>query len=164
MPTKAARKAGVKPAMRVGFSYAPERVHEGVLDAASFSLDRSWYVISKTAERMSSIFDSQQRKKLHGIVGATDVTQQSFQFDVRQAIGILGVVSLSLGLINLLPFLPLDGGHIFWSLYEKVRGRRPSLRTMEAASFVGFALVLMLFFITLNNDIGKIANGGFHVR
>ncbi len=164
VPGKAARKAGVEPAMRVGFGYAPERVHEGILDSARFSLDRSWYVVSKTASTFSGLLDSQTRKQISGVVGATEVTQQSFQFDTRQAIGILGVISLSLGLINLLPFLPLDGGHIFWSLYEKVRGKRPSLRMMETASFVGFALVLMLFFIGLNNDIGRITNGGFHVK
>ena len=112
----------------------------------------------------SRILDSEQREQITGIVGATEVTRQSFEFDTRQALGVLGVISLSLGLINLLPFLPLDGGHIFWSLYEKLRGRRPSLKAMERASFVGFALVLMLFFIGLNNDISRITGDGFNVR
>ena len=92
------------------------------------------------------------------------MTRQSFEFDSRQAFFVLGVISLSLGLINLLPFLPLDGGHIFWSIVEKVRGRRPSLATMERASFVGFALVLALFVIGLNNDISRITGEGFNVR
>ena len=46
---------------------------------------------------------------------------------------LLALVSLSLGLINLLPFLPLDGGHIFWSLVEKLRGKPVSLQVMERA-------------------------------
>ena len=59
------------------------------------------------------------------------------------------MISLSLGLINLFPFLPLDGGHIFWSLVEKVRGRPVPFSVMERAGAVGFVLVIMLFFIGL---------------
>jgi regulator of sigma E protease len=164
VPTKEQQDAGLEPAMRVGFGYEAERVHQSVGDAAEFSLDRAWYITSQTATTFANILDSETREQISGVVGVTEVTRQSFEFDVRQALGVLGVISLSLGLVNLLPFLPLDGGHIFWSIVEKVRGRRPSLQTMERASFVGFALVLALFFIGLNNDIGRITGEGFNVR
>ena len=59
------------------------------------------------------------------------------------------MISLSLAIINLFPFLPLDGGHIFWSLVEKVRGRPVPFRVMERAGVVGFVLVMILFFIGL---------------
>ena len=74
------------------------------------------------------------------------------------------MISLSLGLINLFPFLPLDGGHIFWSVVEKIRGRPVPFRVMERASAVGFVLVIMLFFIGLTNDIGRLTGEGFNVR
>ena len=67
-------------------------------------------------------------------------------------------------MINLFPFLPLDGGHIFWSVVEKVRGRPVAFSVMERASVVGFALVLMLFVIGLSNDIGRLTGDGFDVR
>ena len=47
-------------------------------------------------------------------------------------------------MINLFPFLPLDGGHIFWSLVEKVRGRPVPFRVMEQAGVIGFMLVMFL--------------------
>ena len=78
-----------------------------------------------------------------------------------EALGLVAIVSLSLALINLFPFLPLDGGHVFWSLVEKVRGRRVPFSVMERASVVGFMLVLMIFFIGLSNDIDRFSNGGF---
>ena len=62
-------------------------------------------------------------------------------------------------MINLFPFLPLDGGHIFWAVAEKLRGRAISFRTMERAGIVGFMLVLVLFYIGLSNDIGNIRGG-----
>ena len=68
------------------------------------------------------------------------------------------------GIINLFPFLPLDGGHIFWSLVEKLRGSRVPFSVMERASAVGFVLVIMLFVIGFTNDIGRLTGEGFNVR
>ncbi len=78
-----------------------------------------------------------------------------------EALFLLAVISLSLGVINLFPFLPLDGGHIFWALAEKVRGRAIPFSVMERAGFVGFALVIMLALIGLTNDIGRLTGEGF---
>ena len=78
--------------------------------------------------------------------------------------GILALISLSLAIVNLFPFLPLDGGHIFWAVAEKLRGRAIPFAVMERAGFIGFALVLGLFMIGLTNDIGRLSNGGFDIR
>ena len=154
----------VKPRMLIGFDYVPKRLDVGAGESASFAVDRLWYVTSQTATIFSKIFDAEQRKQLSGVVGATDVAHQSFELDTRQALGVLAVISLSLGLINLLPFLPLDGGHIFWALFEKLRGRPVSMRVMERSGMIGFALVLVLFVIGLQNDIGRLTGDGFQVR
>ncbi len=77
---------------------------------------------------------------------------------------VLAVISLSLAIINLFPFLPLDGGHIFWALVEKVRRRPVPLAVMERASVVGFLLVILVFFIGLSNDIDRLSGEGFQVR
>ena len=73
----------------------------------------------------------------------------------------LALISLSLGVINLFPFLPLDGGHIFWSVVEKVRGRPVPFRIMEQSGVLGFMLVIFLFLIGLSNDIGRLTGDGF---
>ena len=74
------------------------------------------------------------------MVGSYEATRQSFQFDTIQALSILAIISLSLAVVNLFPFLPLDGGHIFWAVAEKVRGRPIPYRLIERASVVGFML------------------------
>ena len=66
----------------------------------------------------------------------------------------LGLISLSLALLNLLPLLPLDGGHIAFSLSRAIRGRAVPREVYERVSAVGIALVLLLFFIGLSNDLG----------
>ena len=94
----------------------------------------------------------------------SDVTQQAFEFGAREALTLIALISLSLAIINLFPFLPLDGGHIFWSLVEKLRGRPVPFSIMERAGVVGFLLVMILFAVGLSNDIDKLTGQGFNVR
>ena len=163
-PEQVPGQPAIEPRMVVGFGYEANRETVPAGEAASFAFDRLWYVTSQTATVFANIFNPEVRDQISGVVGATEVTRQSFEFDTRQAIGVLAVISLSLGLINLLPFLPLDGGHIFWALVEKIRGRPVALRIMERSGLVGFALVMILFVIGLENDIGRLTGDGFNVR
>ena len=163
-PEQVPGQPAVEPRMVVGFGYEANRETVPADEAASFAFDRLWYVTSQTATVFANIFNPEVRDQISGVVGATEVTRQSFEFDTRQAIGVLAVISLSLGLINLLPFLPLDGGHIFWAVVEKIRGRPVALRVMERSGLVGFALVMILFVIGLENDIGRLTGDGFNVR
>jgi regulator of sigma E protease len=152
---------------RLGFSFQGTDfvdVNTSVDGAAKGALDDMWTVTSATVSTFAQVFDAQERKKIGSIVGATEVTRQAFEFDTNAALRIIGVISLSLALINLFPFLPLDGGHVFWSLVEKVRGRRPSLQVMERASMLGILLVLVFAYIGLTNDIGRLTGNGFNVR
>jgi len=163
-PEAAPGEPEIEPRMVVGFGYEFKRDRLSVTEGAEFAVDRLWLVTSRTAEVFAGIFNAEQREQITGVVGATEVTRQSFEFDTRQALLVLAVISLSLGLINLLPFLPLDGGHIFWALIEKLRGRPIPLQVMERSGMIGFALVLILFIIGLQNDIGRLTGEGFNVR
>jgi regulator of sigma E protease len=148
----------------VGVEYDTAPAATAATGAISFAGEKMWLVASGTFHVFSHIFESSERKQISGVVGISDVGHQTVDLGLDPALLLLALVSLSLGLINLLPFLPLDGGHIFWSLIEKLRGEPVPLRVMERASVVGIALVVMLFFIGLNNDIGRITGEGFNVR
>jgi regulator of sigma E protease len=148
----------------IGFSFGSEPESIGVGTAVDRATGFAWLITHETLTRFAKIFNSQERKQLSGVVGVSDVGQQTIGLGAAAALTFLALVSLSLGLINLFPFLPLDGGHIFWSLVEKVRGKPVSLQVMERASMVGILLVAMLFFIGLSNDIGRLTGEGFHVR
>jgi regulator of sigma E protease len=149
---------------RLGFTYVTGTRDLGPVGAASASVTGMWDVTERTLSVFAHLFEARERKQVGSVVGAYEVTRQSFTFDVTRALGILALISLSLAIINLFPFLPLDGGHIFWALAEKVRGRAIPFAIMERASVIGFALVIMLFAIGLSNDIGRLQDGGFNVR
>ncbi len=140
----------------IGFSYGSRSVDISAGIAADQAVTAVWKVTSGTFETFSRLFEKEQREKLSGIVGVSDVANQTLDESVEKSLLLLALVSLSLGLINLLPILPLDGGHIFWSLVEKVRGRPVSLRVMEKASVIGIALVMLLVVLGLSNDLGRL--------
>ena len=152
------------PRMRLGFSFTRDTVAIGPGQAARESIDDMWTFTSATVSTIAQIFKAEKREEISGVVGATDATRQAFELSTRQALFLLAVISLSLGVINLFPFLPLDGGHIFWAVAEKVRGRAIPFRVMERAGIVGFALVIGLFFIGLSNDIGRLTGDDVGLR
>jgi Predicted membrane-associated Zn-dependent proteases 1 len=148
----------------IGFTYGSEAADIGLGGAVSRAGRSMWLITHQTASIFSHIFESEQRKQISGIVGVSDVAHETIEVGIFPSLLLLGLVSLSLGLINLLPILPLDGGHIFWSIVEKMRGEPTSLRVVERATVIGFALVAMLIVVGLTNDIGRITGEGFNVR
>jgi regulator of sigma E protease len=148
----------------IGFSYGVEDRNLSLGGAVAEAGDKIWFITERTASIFSRIFEEEKRKEISSVVGISDVANQTIEIGVYPSLLLLAVVSLSLGLINLLPILPLDGGHIFWALFEKLRGRPASLRVMERATVIGFGLVLLLMAIGLSNDIGRLNGEGFNVR
>ena len=150
---------------RLGFAYAPgPRETLPVGEAVDVTADRFWFITKATLELPARLIDSEQRKEISGVVGSYEVTRQTILNQIENVIGILAIISLSLAIVNLFPFLPLDGGHIFWAIVEKVRRKPVSLRVMERAGVVGFMLVILIFLIGLSNDIDRLSGEGFQVR
>jgi regulator of sigma E protease len=150
--------------MRIGFAFGDEVRNVGAASAAGQSVSQLWSWTTTTISHIAKIFQPKDRKQIHSVVGAFTITQEEFAFSSTQAFEVLALISLSLAVINLFPFLPLDGGHVFWALAEKVRRRRIPVSTMERASVVGFALILLIFVIGLSNDISTLSGSGFNVR
>jgi regulator of sigma E protease len=150
--------------MRLGFTYnlnggPHETLPPGkAIDTAATAF---WRITKQTVSIPAKILDSKQRKEINGIVGSYETTRQTILADAGDVVLIMAVISMSLAIVNLFPFLPLDGGHIFWAAVEKIRRKPVPYSVMERSGVVGFVLVLMLFAIGLSNDIGQLSNGGF---
>jgi regulator of sigma E protease len=94
--------------------------------------------------------DTQQVSSSYGIV---KVSAAAWRDGLRTFLFVLGLISLALGLLNLLPVLPLDGGHIVMALVEKVRGRTFAQGVYIRYSVVGLTLFAVLMYFGLRNDI-----------
>ena len=150
---------------RLGFGFAEgPRQPFPFGDAADLTVDQFWFITKETVKLPARLFDPERRKEISGVVGSYEVTRQTLLNDVAEVVGILALISLSLAIVNLFPFLPLDGGHIFWAVVEKLRRRPVPYSVMERAGVVGFMLVIGLFLIGLSNDIDRLSGEGFNVR
>ena len=96
------------------------------------------------------------RDEISSPVGIVQGSSEAVEQGTDNYLWVLGLISLSLALLNLLPLLPLDGGHIAFSLVEGIRGKAVAREVYERVSAVGIAVVLLLFFIGLSNDIGRL--------
>jgi regulator of sigma E protease len=151
--------------MRVGFGYRSgprETLPFG--EALDVSTAEFWFITKRTLELPVRLIDPVKRKEISGVVGSYETTRQVILIDFELVVRILAIISLSLAIVNLFPFLPLDGGHIFWAIVEKLRGRPVPLRVMERSGVIGFMLVILIFLIGLSNDIDRLSGEGFRPR
>lgn len=150
--------------MLVGITYMNKTAPNTVAWSAGQSVVGMWRVTKETVSVLAQIFKPAERKQLHSIVGGLVITSQAIAAGWTTGVERIALISLALGLINLLPLLPFDGGHIFWAIAEKLRGRRIPYKVMERATVVGFAVVALLLVIGLSNDISTLAGSGFQAQ
>jgi regulator of sigma E protease len=91
-----------------------------------------------------------------GPIGIAQIANAAAQMGLDRFLEFLGMVSLSLGIMNLLPIPILDGGHLLYYLIELVKGSPVSERIMIAGQYVGIALLFTLMGLVFYNDIHRI--------
>jgi len=143
--------------MLVGFNFGAAAKAFGPLAAAGATASEMWHITTQTLTGFGrALTSSKARGQVSSIVGITKDAHETVVAGAGYALVFLGFISLILAVINLFPFLPLDGGHVMWSVAEKVRGRRVSLAAMYRFSSVGIVLLLFLVINGVGNDIGRL--------
>jgi regulator of sigma E protease len=136
---------GFTPAARL-VSYSPSK-------AARKAVSTCWLVTTGTGQAIGGLFHSKERGQVVGTVGIVRASAAALRVGLPYYLQIVALVSMSLALLNLLPLLPLDGGHIAVSIIEGIRRRALPREVYERASLFGIALVLFVAFIALSNDL-----------
>jgi regulator of sigma E protease len=127
---------------------------ETVPGAFVHSVRATGEITREIGSSLVGLVHSSGRDQISSPVGIVRGSSEAVRAGTQEYLTVLGLISLSLALLNLLPLLPLDGGHIAFSLIEGVRRRAVPRAVYERVSAVGIALVLLLFFLGLNNDLG----------
>ena len=135
-----------------GFDALAKPIPYPVGRAASSAVTDLWHVASGTVSAIGTMFTKRTRAHLTTVVGISRYSAAALRVSVAWYFEILALFSMSLALLNLLPLLPLDGGHILFSLIESVRRRALAREVYERVSVIGLALILLVFFIALQND------------
>ena len=140
-------------------SQAPEVAfqHYGPLKAISESLTLTWQRTTDTFGMVGKMISGEaSTRNISGVIGIAQVANAAAQMGLDRFLEFLGLVSLSLAIINLLPIPVLDGGHLLYYLIELIKGSPVSERTMIAGQYVGIALLFTLMGLAFYNDIHRI--------
>ena len=141
----------------LGFVFDVRRdgtLHFGPVRSAHLASTELWLVTKGTGEALRNLVIRGDRSNVQGVVGI--VREQSTAVGQGLYLEQLAWLSLSLALFNLLPFLPLDGGHILFALIERLRRKPLSREIYERVSLVGISVFVLLFLFVLQQDVGRI--------
>ncbi len=142
-----------QPEFRAVASYSP---FLSLTKSISKTWDMSWLSL-KSLGRM--LIGEMSIKNLSGPVTIANYAGQTAQMGLMQFISFVAVISISLGILNLLPIPLLDGGHLMYYIAEIIKGSPVSERIMEAGQQVGLALLIGLMVIAFYNDINRLITG-----
>ena len=142
-------------AYRLGFILAGRGLP--LPEAAGESAALSWRVTRDIGASLGRLVQGDGRDDIASPVGIVQGSSDAAKQGAETFLFVLGLISLSIALLNLLPLLPLDGGHIVFAIAEGVRGRTVRREIYERVSVIGLGIVLLLFFIGLSNDIGRLS-------
>jgi regulator of sigma E protease len=146
-------------AYRLGFALDPRYERYGVVDSVDLAVRETWEVTVLIGESLGRIATGRGRDEVSSPIGIVQGSSQALDAGFRYYLQVLALISLSLALLNLLPLLPLDGGHITFSVIEGVRGKALGRPVYERVSMLGLIVVLFLFITGLTNDIGRLSGG-----
>jgi len=128
----------------------------GPIDALIFASQRVWVISKVSARLMLGLFTGNTSlKQLGGPLSIADMAGKSAQVGWQPFLAFLALMSISIGLLNLLPFPMLDGGQLLYDAWELVAGRRISSSTQEQLQKVGFVLLIFMSLLALFNDLQR---------
>jgi regulator of sigma E protease len=141
-------------AYRIGIAIeARDGPGESLPAAARDALHLTWDVTAGTVTGLGQLATGSDTSHVSSSYGIVKASAAAWRAGLRTFLFVLGLISLALGLLNLLPVLPLDGGHIVMALVEKVRGRTFAQGVYIRYSVVGLTLFAVLMYFGLRNDI-----------
>lgn len=132
-------------------------VHYGFIDGFGYAWEetkRASLLIFKSVQKL--ITGVVSTDKLGGIITIVDVTAQASSAGILSLFFFTALISVNLGVLNLLPIPALDGGHIMFNLYEMLRGKAPSDNAMYYITLVGWAMLISLMLLGLYNDVNRL--------
>ena len=133
---------------------ALDHIKHGPFDAVWYATRETYYFTAQTLRNLGQIITGlRPADDLRGPIGIIRMSGQAAQLGISSLLQFTAILSISLGLINLFPVPPLDGGHLLYYGFEAVRGQPLGNRAQDFGVGIGLALVVMLMVFVTRNDL-----------
>ena len=131
--------------------------HYGPVEALTAGVSETWFIVARTGSYLAGVVTGRERPdQLGGPIRVAQVSGQVATLGMLALVNLVAVLSVSIGLLNLMPVPMLDGGHLLFYAAEAVRGRPLSARAQDVGFRIGLALVLFLMVFATWNDLTQI--------
>jgi len=150
---------GAKARIMAGVGGDVERVtvKYGVVDSLIKGVERTWDVAALSLKMLGRmVIGEASLRNLSGPISIADYAGQSADLGLSYYLGFLALVSVSLGVLNLLPLPVLDGGHLMYYLFEALSGRPVSELWLQRLQQGGMAVMLLMMSLALYNDFARL--------
>lgn len=135
-------------------------VHYAPFELLGFAMDQTIKSTTMILTGLQKLIEGVvSPKELGGVIAIVQVTSQASEAGIIALLALTALISVNLGVLNLLPIPALDGGHILFNLYELITKRAPSEKVLQVMTIGGWAFLLTLTIFTIFNDIYRLANG-----
>ncbi len=128
-------------------------IEKGLDYAYTQTLNASMLIVKGLQKLLSGLVPVEQ---LGGVVSIVDVTAKASSVGVTALLFFTALISVNLGVLNLLPIPALDGGHIVFNLYEMITKRKPNQEIMYKLTLLGWVILLSVMLLGLYNDMNKL--------
>lgn len=126
----------------------------GIVDSVRLACGETWFIIEQTGSYVGGLFTGRESTdQLSGPIRIAEVSGEMAKIGIAAVLNLAAVLSISIGILNLVPIPLLDGGHLFYYAIEAVRGRALNDRIQQVGFRIGLTLVAGLMILATYNDI-----------
>ena len=128
--------------------------HYGIVDSTRLACGETWFIIEQTGAYVGGLFTGRESTdQLSGPIRIAEVSGEMAKIGFAALLNLAAVLSISIGILNLVPIPLLDGGHLFYYAIEAVRGRALNEQIQQVGFKIGLTLVAGLMILATYNDI-----------
>ena len=151
------QKLGVYPVVRMDEIMTIRHQEYSFGESISLGFNRAYWTLKDYMSQFKYVFTKKGATSLGGFITIGSIFPSTWNWEAFW--NITALLSIMLGFMNLLPIPALDGGHVVFTLYEIISGRKPSDKFLEYAQVAGFIILISLLLFAIGNDIYKWATG-----